>query len=106
MRWMLIAAMALTAGCATQRYGRMTDLSAAEAQIMECREIRLEIVRAEQFLSQVRIARRDVSAAHVLGFMADFGVGNVMEGDAAELSGERRLTQLRDLNAQKNCPAP
>ena len=106
MRWMLIAAMALTAGCATQRYGRMTDLSAAEAQIMECREIRLEIVRAEQFLSQVRIARRDVSAAHVLGFMADFGVGNVMEGDAAELSGERRLAQLRDLSAQKNCPAP
>jgi hypothetical protein len=105
MRWLLIAALALTAGCATQRYGRMTEISAAEAQMMDCREVRLETVRAEQFLSQIRIARRDTSAAHVLGFMADFGIGNVMEGDAAELSGERRLAQLRELSARKNCQA-
>jgi hypothetical protein len=93
----------LLAGCATQRFGRMTDLSAAERQMMECREIRLEIVRAEQFLSSVRMTRRDTNAAHVLGFLGDFGIGNVMEGDAAELSGETRLRQLRDLSAEKNC---
>jgi hypothetical protein len=99
----LAAAVLALAGCATQRYGRMTDVSASERELMECRDIRLEVVRAEQFLTNVRIQRRDTNAAHVLGFLGDFGIGNVMEGDAAELSGETRLKQLRDLSVQKQC---
>lgn len=103
MRIVLLAALLGLSACATQRYGRVTEVSAAEREMLECRDIRLEIARAEQFLSDIRIRRRDTSAAHVLGFLADFGIGNVMEGDAAELSGELRLRQLRDLSAQKTC---
>jgi hypothetical protein len=103
MRVALTLAALLLAGCATQRYGRLTDVSASERELMECRDIRLETVRTEQFLSNVRMQRRDTNAAHVLGFLGDFGIGNVMEGDAAELSGERRLQQLRDLSVEKHC---
>lgn len=99
----LLACVAALSACATQRYGRQTDLSATEKQEFDCKDLRIEIAKSEEFLSSVRMQRRDTSGAHVLGALGDFGIGNVMEGDAAELSGEKRLKQLTDLSAQKNC---
>jgi len=93
----------LAAGCATQRFGRMTPLSETEKQTFECRDIRIEMAKAEEFLFDVRRTRRDTNGAHVLGFLGDFGIGNVMEGDAAELSGETRLKDLKDLQTRKSC---
>lgn len=90
-------------GCATQRYGRQTELSGTETQYFDCKDIHIEIAKAEEFLSDVRMQRAHTSGAHVLGALGDFGIGNVMEGNAAELSGEKRLKQLRNLRAQKNC---
>ncbi len=93
----------IVAACATQRFGRMTPLSETEKQSLDCREIRIEIAKADEFLFDVRRTRRDTSGVHVLGFLGDFGIGNVMEGDAAELSGESRLKELKDLQIRKNC---
>ena len=90
-------------GCATKRFGRATDVSVTESKMLTCREIDLEIAKSEEFLSSVRIERADTSGSHVLGALGDFGIGNVMEGDAAELSGEKRLKQLRGLRANRGC---
>lgn len=97
-----LTTLALSA-CATQRYGRETGLSDAERQEFSCRDIKLEISKSQKFVDSVREQRRGVSGAHVLGAVADFGIGNVMEGDAAEESGEARLKELRALAVQKNC---
>jgi hypothetical protein len=104
MRTALIVVIGLlVAGCTTQRYGRLTEVSPAERDMLDCRDIRLEIARAEQFLASVRATRLEMNSAQVLGALLDFGIGNVIEGDAAELSGERRLRQLRDLSTAKGC---
>jgi len=102
----LIALILITAtlsACSTQRYGRQTELSGTEKQEFDCKDLRIEIAKSEEFLTDIRMQRRDTSGAHVLGALGDFGIGNVMEGDAAELSGEKRLKQLKDLSAEKNC---
>ncbi|MBL8834188.1 MAG: hypothetical protein JNL71_17485 [Rhodospirillales bacterium] len=93
----------LVAGCATQRFGRLSPLSETEKQQLNCREIAIEIAKAEEFLFQTRRTRNDTNSAHVLGFLGDFGIGNVMEGDAAELSGNIRLKELKDLSVRKSC---
>jgi len=38
-----------------------------------------------------------------LGALGDFGIGNVMEGDAAEKSGNDRLNELKALQGAKSC---
>jgi uncharacterized membrane protein YjgN (DUF898 family) len=98
----LIIMLALAA-CATQRYGRMTPLSEIEKQEYSCKEIKIESAKTDEFLNSVKMQRHDTNGAHVMGFLGDFGIGNVTEGDAAELSGEKRLSELKSLNTQKEC---
>jgi hypothetical protein len=99
----LLAVMLVLAGCATQRFGRLSPLSETEKQTLTCREIGIEIAKAEEFLFQTRRTRKDTNAAHVLGFLGDFGIGNSMEGNAAEQSGDVRLKELKDLSVRKTC---
>ena len=100
---LLIVTSFMATACATQRFGRETEVSATETKMLTCRDLEIEIAKTEEFLSSVRMQRADTNGAHVLGFLGDFGIGNVMEGDAAELSGEKRLKQLRALRTQKSC---
>lgn len=98
-----LALLSLCCACSTQRYGRETPLSETEKAALTCPEIKIEIGKSEEFLSDIRMQRHDTNSAHVMGFLGDFGIGNSMEGDAAELSGERRLKDLKTLSAQKGC---
>lgn len=90
--------------CATQRYGREAAVSPGERRSLTCEQLALEIEKTEFFIADVQRQRNDTSGAHVLGFLGDFGIGNVMEGDAAEASGMDRLSQLEELQSDKNCP--
>jgi hypothetical protein len=104
MRVLLISVLVLAlAACATQRFGRLSPLSEYEKQNLTCREIGIEIAKAEEFLFQTQSTRRNTNGAHVLGFLGDFGIGNVMEGDAAEQSGQVRLKELKDLTVRRAC---
>lgn len=103
MKYFAIFAMLLFTSCSTQRYGRLTEVSATEKQVYTCKDLQIELAKTEEFLNSVRMQRHDTNGAHVMGFLGDFGIGNVMEGDAAELSGEQRLKQLKDLSAEKRC---
>ncbi len=94
--------LSLTA-CATQRYGRMTPVSPGERTQLNCEQIALEIEKAEFFLTDIRRQRSQTTGAHVLGALGDFGIGNVMEGDAAEKSGMDRLNELKVLEVEKGC---
>ncbi len=96
--------LSLTA-CATQRYGRQTPVSPTEKQLLSCSDLKIEIAKSEYFLDDIQRQRSDTSAAHVLGFLGDFGIGNVIEGDAAEASGRTRLMELKALEVGKGCKA-
>jgi len=96
------AAIVLTA-CSTKRYGRQTPLSPGERASLTCAEIDREIEKSTYFIEDIQRQRRELTGAHVLGFLGDFGIGNVMEGDAAEASGMERRDQLRALRSEKGC---
>lgn len=100
---LLLTAATLLTACATQRYGREAQLSSAERDQLTCKQIRLEIAKTESFLSDLAIQRADTNIAHVAGFLGDFGIGNALEGDAAEKSGQVRLKQLKELKTSKRC---
>lgn len=93
----------LSAGCATKRFGRATDVTEAERSAYDCADIDLERAKTRGFLDQVH---RDAkfSGADVLAFLGDFGIGNAMERSAAVQSGTDRIDQLNDLAAAKGCP--
>ena len=99
---MSVLVLALTA-CATQRYGRLTPLSPGERASLTCEQIKDEIEKAEFFIADVKSQRSETTGAHVLGALGDFGIGNVMEGDAAEKSGNDRLNELKALQGTKGC---
>ena len=99
----LVVFVLMLSACATQRYGRETSLSGVETSEFTCKDIRIETAKSEQFLYSVRKERAGMNGAQVLGVINDFGIGNVMEGDDAEASGEMRLRELTQLAAQRNC---
>jgi len=89
-------------GCATKRYGRQTELAAAENTELTCREIDIEISKVREFQDQVN--KDGFDGRDVLGILGDFGIGNAMERSDALKSAERRLQQLQDLRKVRNCP--
>lgn len=98
----VVAAMVVSTGCATKRYGRVQPLTGAEMQTYSCREIDLEIAKVQAFQQQIAEGG-EFNAASALGILGDFGIGNSMERGSAEKSAAIRLGQLRDLRAQKSC---
>ena len=94
--------LSLTA-CATQQYGRATPVSPRERSLLTCEQIAIEIEKAEFFIADIQQQRSEISAAHVIGALRDLGIGNLVEGDAAESSGKDRLRELKALQSEKDC---
>ncbi|WP_080307016.1 hypothetical protein [Burkholderia pseudomallei] len=99
----IMAAVAIVlGGCATKNYGRMGNLTDYERNTMDCREINLEIARVDGFLSHVD-EESEFDGRSVLSFLGDFGIGNVLEKDAAKKSARDRRQALDALRATKQC---
>ncbi|HCF7091157.1 TPA: hypothetical protein NIJ18_003111 [Pseudomonas aeruginosa] len=90
------------AGCSTKNYGRQPELTDFERQTMSCREIDLEQAKVQGFLTHVR-EESEFDGRSVLSFLGDFGIGNMMEKDAAVDSANQRLTQLAGTKMQRGC---
>ncbi|MGU7838690.1 hypothetical protein ACV22V_04360 [Burkholderia sp. AW33-5] len=97
-----LAALLVLAGCATKNYGRMGSLTDYERNTMSCREIDLEIARVDGFMSHVD-KESEFDGRSVLSFLGDFGIGNVMEKDAAMKSASDRRQALDSLRSSKQC---
>ena len=97
----IVLAALMMGGCATKRYGRMTELSGEEASLMDCNDIRREIAECRSFLDTVE--GTGFSGADVLAILGDFGIGNIMEKSAAVKSGKNRLDQLYALSEKRGC---
>lgn len=97
-----MAALLVLAGCATKYYGRMGSLTNYERNTMNCREIDLEIARVDGFVSHID-KESEFDGRSVLSFLGDFGIGNVMEKDAAMKSASDRRQALDNLRSSKQC---
>jgi hypothetical protein len=97
----VVASLAISA-CATKRYPIATRLTAAEVAAMDCRELNLELARAEQVRLQIaETGETDWRSA--AGFLGDFGIGNAMARSEAEAAVQQRITDIRAAEAQKGC---
>lgn len=106
MKRVIVAALVVSAlaaaGCATKRYPIAQPFTAAEAAAMDCGDIRLELVRAEQVQAQIAdTANLDWRSA--AGFLGDFGIGNAMARSEADQAITRRISALREAQAAKGC---
>lgn len=99
-----LCALAVTAttACSTKNYGRQPELTSFERQTMTCREIDLEEAKVHGFLAHVR-DESQFDGRSVLSFLGDFGIGNLMERDAAVDSANKRLAHLSEAKSRQRC---
>ncbi len=96
-----IAALA-TSACATKRYPIATGFSAAEAAAYDCRQLAIELVKAEEVKLQIT-ETAETDWRSVAGFLGDWGIGNAMAKSEAEKSIQQRITGIRAAQINKNC---
>lgn len=104
-RLSIAALLALSvSACATKRYPIATPLAPAESALLTCKDLALELVRADQVEKQID-ETGSMDARSVAGFLGDFGIGNSMaKSEARKALNDRRAT-LRDAQLQKGCVA-
>jgi hypothetical protein len=96
-------ATVLAAGCATQSYGRMPELSESEQLTMSCETIAAELYRVSDYRKNVALQGTTTSGSDVIGFLTDFGASNSGEREGALSAADRRKRQLQALYAKKRC---
>lgn len=102
-RTTLVIAMALaTTACATKQYGRVQQLSLAEKEVYECREIKIEYAKLIEFEKQID-QTGSFNSRTVFGFLGDFGIGNGLAKSDARKSARQRRADLDSLSAERNC---
>ncbi|CAG9165283.1 hypothetical protein LMG23992_00414 [Cupriavidus laharis] len=89
-------------GCATKNYGRQGVVTDFERQTMSCREIQLEQAKVQGYIQAVD-KESEFSGRSILSFLGDFGIGNVIEKNAAMESADSRAYQLRMLSYERRC---
>lgn len=100
-----LAVVALsTSACATKRYPIATNWSAAEAEVMDCNQLRLEMIRARQIETQVA-ETADFDWRSVAGFLGDYGIGNAMAKSDADKALRNRIAGIQEAQRTKQCPA-
>ena len=100
----MLAVALSSAACATKRYPIATTFSAAEASAMDCGDLNLELIRAEQVQAQIAdTANLDWRSA--AGFLGDFGIGNAMARSDADKAITQRIAAIRASQAEKRCSA-
>jgi hypothetical protein len=97
----LIVALALT-GCATKQFPQVGQVTDFEKTAMTCHDIDLEMAKV-QGTQQAIDERAEFSGLDVLAFLGDWGIGNAMAKNNAESTVTKRMADLNNLRAQKNC---
>lgn len=97
----VLVSIALIA-CATKRYPIATPLSTAEAKLMTCDSLALELLKADQVERQIN-ETGEFDGRTVLGFLGDLGIGNAMAKDEARTAISQRRITVREAQQSKGC---
>jgi hypothetical protein len=93
---------AVLSGCATKHYGREPIVTPGETARLDCNAVGIEIAQTHGFIEQVN-KESQFDSRSVLSFLGDFGIGNLMEKEAAMSSARERLASLERAHSQKGC---
>ncbi|ELP3923318.1 hypothetical protein QUQ16_004358 [Escherichia coli] len=96
----LVFIAVLLAGCATKQYPQAPAVTAAESAAFECRDINVELVKAQSLRKEIDTTGQ-FDGRTVLGFLGDFGIGNGMAKEDAYKKVNARIEQLEALKASK-----
>ena len=99
----IVVVSLLVASCATQRYGRLQQVTPTEAKHLSCEQIDIEIEKCNYFIKGTNDQDDEFTGKDVLSFLGDLGIGNSMEHTAAIKSATDRLAGLHKLKREKNC---
>lgn len=97
-----VATCLLLGGCATKRYPLATPVAPTEAGLLSCRDISLELARADQIEKQINETGK-ADYRTVAGFLGDFGIGNGMAKEEARKALNARRSALNELQVSKGC---
>jgi hypothetical protein len=89
-------------GCATKRYTRVAPLSSVEASEYTCREIRIEQAKIRAVSDQIR-QESQINFMSVMGFLGDYGLGNINEKNTAERILYQRQRDLEMAAINRHC---
>lgn len=89
-------------GCATKRYPIATELSAVEQRALTCRELAIELAKADEVEAKITdTATTDWRS--VAGFLGDYGIGNAMaKSEASKALSERRMS-IKGAQVERGC---
>ena len=96
----VLVAVMLAGGCATKHYGRL-EAATAEA---DCAQVAAGLADVHRFRDEVE-RRSAFGPEDVLAILLDFGIGNVIEKQAALRSADARTSQLEARQRELACPA-
>ncbi|MDX8391746.1 MAG: hypothetical protein R8K53_04165 [Mariprofundaceae bacterium] len=99
----LSAILLLTSACATQHYNRLPAVTYGEVRNMSCRNINLEIARAQSFIRQTKQQDEALTLQDFTGIITGFGVGNILEYNDAMDTAKKRLNQLVIVRGKRKC---
>ena len=97
-----VAALA-AAACSTKSYPIEAQLSEAEIELMDCRELARKSLRAENVRAQINDTA-NLNWRSAAGFLGDFGIGNAMARNDAERALDARIATIRQAQVAKGCP--
>jgi hypothetical protein len=103
MRLVALLTTALLSGCATKQFTRPPPLSDAQARLLTCEQIELEIVRNGEVLGANAARQNAVDGQYLTGLLT-LGIGNDTEFRSAQRAGVERGRQLENLRDSKGCP--
>ena len=99
---MILVMLILLAACATKRYPIATELSPAEASLMSCHDLDLEMLKADQIERMIN-ETGEFDGRTVLGFLGDLGIGNGMAKDEARTAVSNRRLAIHKAQVEKGC---
>lgn len=97
-----LAALSLT-GCATKQFAQAGEVTDTERTMLSCREIDVEMAKT-QGIQQTINKQAEFSGLDVLAFLGDWGIGNAIAEHKAQASATKRMADLNNMRAAKNCP--
>lgn len=99
---LVIAVSMITSACATKRYPIATPMSSGESTVLNCENLNLELIRADQIEKQIN-ETGEFDGKTVIGFLGDFGIGNGMAKEEARTALAERRRTIRDAQISKGC---
>ena len=96
----LLCLSLLLAGCALKHYPASPPVSEVQKTVLDCKAVEEAILSQQQTQAQIDKTGK-FDGLTVLGFIGDFGIGNGVAKGMAQKEADKRMNELKTLEATK-----